>query len=206
MCIRDRDYEIPAVMEKKRGFFDTREIGLMVSMLQVIDNPHQDIPLAAVLLGPMFSLTEDELAVIRMENRTADLYDAILTYDKSDALYEKLQHFLETLSYFRKKASYAAVGEIVQDIYDHTGIYEAVRLMPNGVQRNAKDVYKRQHPYGFCACVCLLLIYERHAAAMHSIFERRSLFVIALYFRRERQWKKHLAVQKNSKRRVRRCV
>ena len=53
----------------------------MVSMLQVIDNPHQDIPLAAVLLGPMFSLTEDELAVIRMENRTADLYDAILTYD-----------------------------------------------------------------------------------------------------------------------------
>ena len=132
-----KDYEIPAVMEKKRGFFDTREIGLMVSMLQVIDNPHQDIPLAAVLLGPMFSLTEDELAVIRMENRTADLYDAILTYDKSDVLYEKLQHFLETLSYFRKKASYAAVGEIVQDIYDHTGIYEAVRLMPNGVQRNA---------------------------------------------------------------------
>ena len=100
-----KDYEIPAVMEKKRGFFDTREIGLMVSMLQVIDNPHQDIPLAAVLLGPMFSLTEDELAIIRMENRTADLYDAILTYDKSDALYEKLQHFLETLSYFRKKAS-----------------------------------------------------------------------------------------------------
>lgn len=39
----------------------------MVSMLQVIDNPHQDIPLAAVLLGPMFSLTEDELAIIRME-------------------------------------------------------------------------------------------------------------------------------------------
>ena len=75
----------------------------MVSMLQVIDNPHQDIPLAAVLLGPMFSLTEDELAIIRMENRTADLYDAILTYDKSDALYEKLQHFLETLSYFRRR-------------------------------------------------------------------------------------------------------
>ena len=61
----------------------------MVSILQVIDNPHQDIPLAAVLLGPMFSLTEDELAIIRMENRTADLYDAILTYDKSDALYAR---------------------------------------------------------------------------------------------------------------------
>ena len=43
-----KDYEIPAVMEKKRGFFDTREIGLMVSMLQVIDNPHQDIPFLTV--------------------------------------------------------------------------------------------------------------------------------------------------------------
>ena len=60
----------------------------------------------------MFSLTEDELAVIRMENRSADLYDAILTYDKSDALYEKLQHFLEALSHFRKKASYAALEKL----------------------------------------------------------------------------------------------
>lgn len=132
-----KDCEIPAVMEKKRGFFDTREIRLMTSMLQVVDNPHQDIALASVLLSPMFSLTEEDLALVRVENRSMDLYDAVLAYEKADTVYEKLQHFLDSLAYMRKKASYATVGEIVQDIYDCTGIYDAVCLMANGVQRTA---------------------------------------------------------------------
>lgn len=128
---------IPVVMEHKRGFFDTREISLMVSMLQVIDNPHQDIPLAAVLLGPMFSFTEEELAKVRVENRSVDLFEALCRYDRADELYHHIQQFLDVLSRLRNKASYAAVAEIVQNIYEETGIYEAVMMMKDGVQRNA---------------------------------------------------------------------
>lgn len=129
--------DIPVVMERTRGFFETREIRLMASMLQIIDNPHQDIPLAAVLLGPMFSFTEEDLAQVRVENRDADLYDALCRYNRADALYEHIQQFFSVLDRLRQKASYAAVAEIVQDIYDATGIYEAVMMMRDGVQRNA---------------------------------------------------------------------
>lgn len=128
---------IPVVMEHTQGFFETREIQLMVAMLQVIDNPHQDIPLAAVLLGPMFSFSEEELSRVRVESRGTDLYDALCSYDKPDGLYEHLQFFLEVLERLRRKVTYATVAEVVQDIYDETGIYESVMMMKDGVQRNA---------------------------------------------------------------------
>lgn len=128
---------LPVVMERTQGFFDTREIRLMAAMLQVIDNPHQDIPLAAVLLGPMFSFTEEELSLARMGSRDTDLYDALCRYDRADAVYDHLQQFFAVLERLRQKASYAAVAEIVQDIYDETGIYEAVMMMKDGIQRNA---------------------------------------------------------------------
>lgn len=128
---------IPVVMERKQGFYETREIGLMVSMLRIIDNPHQDIALATVLLGPMFSFTEEDLAEIRVESRDTDLYDALCQYAKSDECYEKIQRFLEVLEHLRSKVTYATVAELVQDIYDTTGIYEAVMMMKDGVQRTA---------------------------------------------------------------------
>lgn len=128
---------IPVVMERRQGFYDTKEITLMVSMLRIIDNPHQDIPLATVLLSPAFSLTEEDLAQIRVESRDTDLYDALCSYEKADERYNKIRQFLEVMEHLRSKVTYAAVTELVQDIYDSTGIYEAVAMMKDGVQRTA---------------------------------------------------------------------
>ena len=52
----------------------------MIALLQIIDNPYQDIPLVAVLRSPMVGLTEDELAEIRLADRTSEFYKAVLTY------------------------------------------------------------------------------------------------------------------------------
>ncbi|MCH5265024.1 MAG: helicase-exonuclease AddAB subunit AddA [Lachnospiraceae bacterium] len=134
---------IPVVMDHTQGFFDTREIQLMTNMLQVIDNPRQDMALAAVLAGPMFSFTEEELAVIRggsrhqEESQKMDFYDSLIGYDKEDALSGKIRHFLEVLDRLRQKTSYATVAELIQDIYQETGIYETVRMMKEGAQRTA---------------------------------------------------------------------
>ncbi len=128
---------IPVVMERTRGFFETREIQMMVSMLQVIDNPHQDIPLAAVLVSPMFCLSEDELATVKSISRDTDLYDALCLYDKADETYDHIRHFLDVLSRLREKLTYATVVEILEDIWDETGVYESVMMMDDGIQRNA---------------------------------------------------------------------
>lgn len=128
---------IPTVMEHSQGFFDTREIQLMTAMLQILDNPRQDIPLASVLCGPMFDLSEEELTGIRAKNRQGLLYEALLAYDKEDGIREKIECFLQTLNGLRKKISYGTVAELIQDIYDQTGIYEKIRMGKEGAQRTA---------------------------------------------------------------------
>ena len=127
---------IPVVMEHTQGFFDTREIGLMTAMLQVVDNPRQDIPLAAVLVSPMFGFSEEELARIRVNTRDKCLYDSLMLV-REEKINAKIDRFLETLMRLREKISYAAVAELIQDIYRETGIYESVMMMKDGAQRIA---------------------------------------------------------------------
>lgn len=135
---------IPVVMEHSQGFFDTREIQLMTQMLQIIDNPRIDFALAGVLCGPMFAFTEEELAVLRTSSRHTDLYSSVLAYqeeqtalEEREELYDKVQHFLSVLKHLRQKTAYATVAELIQDIYEATGIYEVVQMMQDGVQRAA---------------------------------------------------------------------
>lgn len=128
---------IPVHMENTRGFFDTREISIMVSLLQVIDNPRQDIPLVAVLRSPAFAFTDDELAVIRGGDKRRDFYDSLLLYQEEDELGEKIKSFLDQLGKFREKMTYATVADILQDIYDSTHIDYLLMAMKNGPQRKA---------------------------------------------------------------------
>ena len=53
---------IPAYAQYQSGYFDTTEIETMLSLLAVIDNPIQDIPLAAVMRSPILGMTDQELA------------------------------------------------------------------------------------------------------------------------------------------------
>ena len=127
---------IPVVMEHSQGFYDTREIQLMSQMLQVIDNPRMDYPLAGVLCSPMFDFTEEDLAVIRAENKKIFLYESLLQCEQEE-FKEKIERFLNMLAIWREKTVYAPVAELLQDIYDGTGIYDSVRMMKDGAQRIA---------------------------------------------------------------------
>lgn len=128
---------IPVHMENTRGFFDTREISIMVSLFQIIDNPRQDIPLAAVLRSPAFAFTDDELAVIRGGEKKKDFYDSLFSYKEEDELGKKIKDFLEKLGKFREKMTYASVADIIQDIYESTHIDYLLMAMKNGSQRKA---------------------------------------------------------------------
>lgn len=135
---------MPVVMEHTQGFYDTREITLMSQMLQIIDNPRNDIPLAGVLCSPMFGVTEEELAEIRAGHRNGPLYQSLEEIraeweeEKEDGvLQKKIRFFFDTLETMRARTTYATVAQLIQDIYDATGIYETVRMMRDGKQRTA---------------------------------------------------------------------
>ncbi len=132
---------IPVHMENTRGFFETREISLMVSLFQIIDNPRQDIPLAAVLRSPVFGFSDDELAQLRGKNKNMDFYDSLLHYvnsqEEEGELREKTRQFLELLERFREKMTYATVSDMIQDIYNCTKLDYMMSAMSNGLQRKA---------------------------------------------------------------------
>lgn len=69
---------IPAYGELSQGYFQASEVETMLSLLQVIDNPLQDIPLAAVLRSPLYDFSEEELADIRLASPGGRYYEAVL--------------------------------------------------------------------------------------------------------------------------------
>ncbi|ASR46696.1 helicase-exonuclease AddAB subunit AddA [Paenibacillus kribbensis] len=77
---------IPASGEQTTGFFKATEVEVMLSLLHIIDNPQQDIPLASVLRSPIVGLTEDELAQIRLEKPDGLFYGALLAAAEADPL------------------------------------------------------------------------------------------------------------------------
>ena len=60
-----RELDIPCVTQEREDFFSTMEIAVTYSLLQVIDNPRQDVPLISVLRSPIFGFSPDRLALIR---------------------------------------------------------------------------------------------------------------------------------------------
>ena len=126
-----RSEGVPFVTELTNGFFDAREVSLVIQLLQIIDNPRQDIPLAGVLASGMFGLDDEMLSKIRVIYPYVDFYEAITLYAKAenpDTKYDqkivnRLNIFLEMLDEFRKKAPFVSMTSLVEDVYKKTNIY-----------------------------------------------------------------------------------
>ncbi|QOS80297.1 helicase-exonuclease AddAB subunit AddA [Paenibacillus sp. JNUCC31] len=74
-----RQQGIPAGGEQSKGYFQATEVEVMLSLLQIVDNPRQDIPLASVLRSPIVGLDEEELAQIRLGGKRQSFYDAVVS-------------------------------------------------------------------------------------------------------------------------------
>lgn len=138
---------IPAYAQSRTGYFNTIEVETILSLLTVIDNPMQDIPLAAVMKSPIANITDEELAVmVAAYKKTADkgqdrgLYGAWSAYRNSVSegpLWEKLGRLENMLEEFRRLASYVTIHELLYAVYKQTGYYHYVSAMPGGDARRA---------------------------------------------------------------------
>jgi ATP-dependent helicase/nuclease subunit A len=144
---------IPAYAELSSGYFDATEVETMLSMLRVIDNPYQDIPLAAALRSPLFSLQAEELASIRIPSPGSTYYDAVLRAAVDGRLDEetrrKLNGFLIRLDRWRNEARQGSLADLLWDIYRETGYFDFVGGLPGGVQRqaNLRALHDRARQY-----------------------------------------------------------
>lgn len=146
---------IPAFGELSQGYFQASEVETMLSLLQIIDNPLQDIPLAAVLRSPLYGLNEEELAEIRLSSGGGSYYEALLAaYDDetaklADNLNNKLEHFLTQLNGWRNMAKEGELSSLIWSIYRETGYLDWVGGLPGGPQRqgNLRALHDRARQY-----------------------------------------------------------
>lgn len=142
---------IPAYIEMSEGYFEATEIMTMMSLLQIIDNPDQDIPLASVLRSPIVGLTEEELAKIRIVDKNKSYFQAMQAYidNEGDELSEKLRTFYEKVKNWRTSARQGALSELIWQLYRDTKYYDFVGGLPGGVQRqaNLRALYDRARQY-----------------------------------------------------------
>lgn len=124
---------IGTVCESGQQYLDSIEILTILSFLQIIDNPLQDIPLIAVMRSPMFRFSADELALIRSCAK-GRFYKAVEEAAKEN---KKAEMFLETLKDFRKCAKYMGTDELVWKICNDLNYLSLVGAMPRGEIRRA---------------------------------------------------------------------
>ena len=133
---------IPVFAAVDGGYFQTTEIQVVTSLLSIIDNAMQDIPLAAVLYSPIVGFTADELAQIRLLAEDKNLYQALIQAGSPEAqlpaaIKDRAAAFLAKLSRWRQQARSMGVPEILCQIYQDTGYYDYVGCMPGGILRQA---------------------------------------------------------------------
>lgn len=158
---------IPAYAEFSTGYFQATEVEVMISLLRVIDNPYQDIPLAGVLRSPIIGLSAEELALIRLQGSNMPYFDALqqacadeahdgegaLEGQEGSALSQdtrlRLSHFLHRLERWRDEARQGSLSELIWSIYRETGYYEWIGGVAGGQQRqaNLRALYDRACQY-----------------------------------------------------------
>lgn len=140
---------IPAYAELKTGYYSAVEVETVLSFLAIIDNPRQDIPMAAVLRSPLFSFSDEELGEIVLAK--GSLYEK--PYDKSKenavnlslqaekalapTLEEKWQNFQGKLERYRRLSRSLRLHSLLSLIYEETDYYNYVRALPLGEKRQA---------------------------------------------------------------------
>ncbi|HBM3451724.1 TPA: helicase-exonuclease AddAB subunit AddA [Listeria innocua] len=143
--------DIPFYANNNSGYFETTEVATMIALMKVIDNPYQDIPLAAVLRSPIIGLNEEELGQIRMAKKKGYFFDAMLAYKDitvSDAA-NKISRFITQLNNWRELSIRENLTALIWQIYQETNFYEFVGGLPGGKQRqaNLRALYDRANQY-----------------------------------------------------------
>ena len=138
-----RQAGIPAVVNERDGYFEAQEIQLLLSLLQIIDNPEQDLPMAAVLHSGLVGLDANELGALRLTG-DGSLWSVMPLYAEQ-AQDERLLQFIAHIERWRTLSRRHGVADLLWDIYETLDYVNYVGAMPNGLVRraNVMALYER---------------------------------------------------------------
>ncbi|MGN0349210.1 MAG: helicase-exonuclease AddAB subunit AddA [Roseburia sp.] len=147
------DAGIPAHAVSATGYFSATEVQTVLSMLRILDNPRQDIPLAAVLRSPIVGMTDEELAKLRTENKKGSFSVCVLNkrnelsalvekngeeaLEKWEEYERKLWSFFEKYQKLRALVPDTPIHELIEILLRETGYGNYAAAMPAGERRRA---------------------------------------------------------------------
>lgn len=144
-------FNIPVFSDTSAEYLDSIEIQTIMSLLKVIDNPINDIALVTTMRSAIGGFTDDDLVEIRLSDKYDNFYNTILKakINVKDELKQKIDSFLNKIEIWRKEQEYLSLDELIWKIYQDTGYYNYVGLMPNGElrQANLKKLFERAKQY-----------------------------------------------------------
>lgn len=155
---------MPVFSDVSSEYLESMEIQTIMSLLKVIDNPMQDIPLVTVLRSSIGGFTDNELVEIRGKDTNISFYESLKNkYDElisnktkmeecgidKDDLESKIQIFMNSLKKWQNEEKYMPLDELIWQIYSDTNFYNYVTLLPNGNlrQANLKMLFERAKQY-----------------------------------------------------------
>ena len=142
-----RQAGIPAVVNERDGYFEAQEIQLLLSLLQIIDNPEQDLPMAAVLHSGLVGLDANELGALRLTG-DGSLWSVMPLY-ANQAQDERLLQFIARIEHWRTLSRRHGVADLLWDIYETLDYVNYVGAMPNGLVRRANVMALYERAKGF---------------------------------------------------------
>jgi len=130
------------------GFFESLEVSDLLSLLQLIDNPLQDLPLLAVLRSPLAGLSADELAAIRLASRKGNFWTALVRWHESESPKSKVQSpnasgiekvgkFLTRFAHWRRWLRQVSLSQLLENVLDETHFSDWLLAQTRGGQRQA---------------------------------------------------------------------
>ncbi len=143
---------IPAAVDRKSAeLTGTQEVGTVIALLNIIDNPLQDIYVIQVLTSSIYNIDSNDLALIRINSEERQFYKAVKEYNRNfnDALSEKLGKFLKDMSYLRDYGNNNTITALITEIYDYTDYYSLCGILENGKLRQANLMRFKEAVYDF---------------------------------------------------------
>ena len=145
------ELNIPVFSDSSNTYLESMEVETIMSLLKVIDNPMQDIPLVTVLRSNIFGFTDNDLIEIRLCDKKCSFYESMLKARISvgSNLRHKIDETIDKIEKWKKEEKYTPLNEFIWKLYLETGFLNYVSLLPNGNlrQANLKMLFEKAKQY-----------------------------------------------------------
>ncbi len=137
---------IPVDAGNGGSFFRTEEIAVALSILTVLDNPCQDVPLVSAMMSPVWGFTADEMTRVRLADKNGDLWSAVKCRGEED---EHCRRFLQDIAELRTLAPELSADELIWHMYNVTSLPALMGSLPAGAgrRRNLMTLYELARSY-----------------------------------------------------------